>query len=81
MIMGISYFLKKKEDEDEDGAVRAAAENAGKENENKARLKREEEERKNAGNADSVNIKDATNGRPWSQKEMAEVLRNGANEE
>lgn len=52
-----------------------------KENENKARLKREEEERKNAGNADSVNIKDATNGRPWSQKEMAEVLRNGANEE
>ena len=35
MIMGISYFLKKKEDEDEDGAVRAAAENAGKEDENR----------------------------------------------
>ena len=48
-----------------------------KENENKARLKREEEERKNAANADSVNISDTTNGRPWSQKDMAEILRSG----
>lgn len=48
-----------------------------KENENKARLKREEEERKNSTNADNVNISDSTNGRPWSQKDMAEILRSG----
>lgn len=48
-----------------------------KENENKARLKREEEERKNPANSDNVNISDSTNGRPWSQKDIAELLRSG----
>ena len=37
LVMGISFFRKKKEDEDEEGAVRAAAETVEDENENKSK--------------------------------------------
>lgn len=50
-----------------------------KEIENKVRIKREEEERK-ASESQSVNISDSSNGRVWSQKEMAEILRNSVTE-
>lgn len=49
--------------------------------ENKSRIKMEEENRKNQQTAD-VNISDNTNGRVWSQKDIAEILRkNSSNSE